>query len=192
MQFGVALDQSSGGVVDIGRHPYAAGHDAIESVYIRTPSLENYTYTAEDSTWLLRPQASTLSSEDGTTTFVGRRQRFLDSTASTNLQLNVQLESSSVCAGLSVYKDCLRHASIYVDANARSVVFEVCVIEDKKAKTTRLQGGIIQPQSQVVGFRIRASREKYIFSWRESDDIPESGWHQLGEVGLCTVVPAMI
>lgn len=169
-----------GGEASQGR--YAAPPTRLEDVYIRTPSLQHYSYSSQEDAYSLVAQPSTLSSPLGTLTFVGRRQRLLSGSAQATLKLDSSESHGPLVEGLTVYKDNLRHASIYVDNASRAVVCEVAAIEDQKSKTTRLGSTALPTTADTILFRIEAEREKYVFLWRHSIAGKEQEWQTLGEV----------
>jgi beta-xylosidase len=82
-------------------------------VYIRTPNLDDYTFSSDNRILKLIPRTTTLSSFMGTTTFVGRRQRLQDCIA--RVTLNPLQRGSTISAGLTVWKESIRHAEIFYD-----------------------------------------------------------------------------
>jgi beta-xylosidase len=146
-----------------------------EYVYIRTPNLDDYTFSSDNRILKLSPRTSTLSSPTGTTTFVGRRQRLQDCIAS--VTLHPLQKGSTVSAGLTVWKESIRHAEIFYDFSTSSICF---------SKTNKMLGDGPETKSEpleltdTINFQITATPKAYIWSYR----VGENGtWTTLGEMG---------
>jgi beta-xylosidase len=155
--------------------PYYSGRH--EFVHIRSSNPEDYDFSSDNRVIRLIPRTASLSSFTGTTTFVGKRQRLLECT--TTVILNPIAEQfpkgSSISAGLTVYKESIRHAEIYYDHRTSSICF---------SKMNNLLSDDAQTESQTlqtvgrIHFQIKASVEAFEFSFKLEDD----GWTKVGSV----------
>lgn len=100
--------------------------DSPETIYLRTPKLENYAQkenNAGSKTLLLTSSQAPLATAQGTITFVGRRQRSLSTIATVSLRIPkgaILPTGHCLRAGLAVYKDTNRHFSLFYEASAAS------------------------------------------------------------------------
>jgi hypothetical protein len=118
---------------------------------------------------------TTLSSRTGTTAFIGRRQRLQDCIAS--VTLHPLQKDCKVSAGLTVWKEPIRHAEIFYDFSTSSICF---------SKTNKMLSDEPETKSEpleltdTVNFKITATTKVYIWSYR----VGEKGiWTKLGEMG---------
>ncbi|KAI4718701.1 xylosidase/arabinosidase [Aureobasidium sp. EXF-10727] len=143
-------------------------------VYIRTPDLANY--RRQGSTIWMTPSTSALCDQSGRPSFLGRRQRALDSSASVRLNLSNIPSTSSLKAGLTVYKDEYRHAYIALNMETKKVVVEVYTHDAEP----RLLAEHPIPNASFLEFRIQTTASLYTFSYLcEADNI---GWQKLGSI----------
>jgi beta-xylosidase len=182
LEFETDVGGGGGETSEVRIERYMARDDHLEDIYIRTPDLQHYSYSASENAYTLVPQYSTLSSPLGTSTFVGRRQRFLSGSASATLKLDLTQGGSPLSAGLAVYKDSLRHVSIYVDNESRTVVCEVVAIADQRPTTTKPGSVELPPAVDKITFRIQAERDRYVFLWCHSTADDDLEWQTLAEV----------
>jgi beta-xylosidase len=164
--------ESSGG----SEFPQLKGRARVDDVYIRDPQLEDYAFSSDSRTISITPRVPTLSVQRGTTSFVGKRQRGLNSTATVTLQLQDRKDQTTK-AGLALYKEDCRHVEIYYDYSTCEVGFH------KEHKILRMdvltQKALSPPSPRSVAFRIRATGHKYDFDFRGGD---EQDWTLLGSV----------
>ena len=97
----------------------------VSNVHIRDPVMENYQYEGDDIT--ITAGKADLSQDSEPVTFIGRRQRHLNGSASATL---CHLPSSStndsgLKTGLCYYKDEHRFSRIFLDARSKSVTWEL-------------------------------------------------------------------
>lgn len=93
-------------------------------VHIRDPSLEKYEYEGESIT--MTSSIQDLNQYEEPVTFVGRRHRHLDGSASAKLRLEAPAQmSSELKTGLCYYKDEHRFVRLYVDFSTKEIVFQL-------------------------------------------------------------------
>lgn len=131
----------------------------VDLLYIRDPNSEDYRFSTDKHNLTLIPRSTTLSVETDTTTFVGKRQRSLNCTATVKLHLDQEAKDTSVHAGLALYKEDIRHAEIYYDFATAAVCF---------SKELKLKGELVVLQQPWIApgtviFRIRAEPNQYSF-----------------------------
>ncbi|KAH6633809.1 glycosyl hydrolase [Boeremia exigua] len=114
---------------------------------------------------VLQPTKNDLSSSHGTA-LLARRQRSVNSVASTTVGLPAnKAEAQNVVAGLTVYKDPLRHLSIIVDLATR--LLSVNFVDASKDYTFTAVNPDPMPQStRAVEMRIVSSPAQYEFTYR--------------------------
>ncbi|CAI7625249.1 unnamed protein product [Penicillium manginii] len=167
-----------------------------EDVYIRTPELGKYIYDAEKQSYSIQASSSGLSAPLGTTSFVGRRQRQQASQASTTLSLSqFDHTNSEINAGLSVYKDDLRYASIAFKSKSRELLLEVRSVRDMKVKNRILRAKNVPMDFYTIRLRITADLDGYLFEsnfgelWEPMgrvDSLEMSGYDMTGTIfGIC-------
>lgn len=128
------------------------------TIYVRDATLNNY--SAEGAAILLRLTNTELGAMTGSPTFVGQRQTSLLSTASAEIDLAGSAAKNGH-AGLAVYKDPFRYASVDVDLSAGQVSL---------ALRHATQDHTISRSKRVVGaaavkLKIESSVENYSFSY---------------------------
>jgi beta-xylosidase len=150
-----------------------------EYVYIRTPNLDDFSFSFNNRVIKLIPRTNTLSSPTGTTTFVGKRQRLQASIATTTLQpLPVQSQKdNTIFAGLTVWKESIRHTEIYYDYQTSSICF---------SKTNKMLSDEPETKSQplqltdTIHFQIKCMPKLYELSYKVGSD---GTWMKLGSMG---------
>lgn len=162
--------------IDSREIPFPDESKRYEFVYIRTPNLDDYTFSSDNRVIKVIPRTATLSSPIGTTTFVGKRQRLQDCTAIVTLQ-PLPSKSSKILTGLTVWKESIRHAEIYYDYHSSSICF---------SKTNKMLSDEAEVRShplqltESISFQIRATPKVYELSYR----VGKNGlWQKLGEMG---------
>ncbi|KAG9853002.1 hypothetical protein KCU98_g3237, partial [Aureobasidium melanogenum] len=98
-------------------------------------------------------------------TFVGKRQRKLDGTASVTLALP---KTGSSLAGLVVYKDEHRYTRIYYDSSDRVICFEV--VNNAKNISRRDQEKISKDRSDIR-LLIEYTEDKLVFQYDEEEGV---------------------
>lgn len=162
-------------------HGYNILNEQLEDLYIRTPNVDHYSYSATEVTYSLRAQTSTPTDPLGTSTFVGRRQRSLSGSASTTVELGLGELSELPLAGLSIYKDSLRHGCIQIDGPNSTITAFLHVIKDKKSESIQLGSTAIPNGAAAIDLRIQTSPDSYEFLCHFIRGDGESGWHSLGK-----------
>ncbi|KAF2027101.1 Arabinanase/levansucrase/invertase [Setomelanomma holmii] len=151
-------------------------HPHVGNLYLHhPPTLDPY---KTPSVIELVPKSSSLSDPHGTA-LLTRRQRSLDTTATATLVLNDALPGIS--AGLTVYKDPLRHASIGISILTRVVSMHF-VHKSKEYDVTASQPHCIPTGVTKVHLRITASPDGYAFAFRYDGDGDDEEWSKVGEV----------
>jgi beta-xylosidase len=150
-----------------------------EFIYIRTPRLNDFSFSSDNQIIKLVPMTSTLSSHTGTTSFVGKRQRLMVSTATVTLQplSESSRKRSTLSAGLTVYKESIRHAEIYYDYHTSSVCFSKTnkmLHNEPETKSHPL------PLTDPISFQIKATPKVYELSYKAGND---GNWTKLGSMG---------
>ncbi|KAL2676447.1 hypothetical protein Neosp_010205 [[Neocosmospora] mangrovei] len=154
----------------------------VEDLFIRDPDLSKYKLPDMDNgSFVLLPSQSGLSTPTGTSTFIGRRQRNLNSTATTVIDITTTGTAAcrGVKAGLTVYKDHMRHVSLVYDFDAREVVCHACNAStglDRTSATT-LQ---VRETTKTLGLKIIATSARYRLLARETASELEEDWLELG------------
>lgn len=148
----------------------------IEFLYLRDPDLHNYKFSDNFCKISLRTSETDLSTSYGTTTFLGKRQRDLECSVSTTLELCTNLEGKEISAGLTIFKDEFRHALICVDFRTSAVNLSVV------NKATGISSTIKGPVAKLVrkiSFEIQATKLEYTFLFRLEHD---GDWVVLGNL----------
>lgn len=138
----------------------------VGDLYVRGYQPRDYAFSADNKTLTLTPKSFTLDSDEDSPTFIGQRQRQLSSTATVSLNNVLAITLSTTKAGLSLYKDDFRHASVYYDFKAKAVCFR---------KLIKLAGEAVSTEdalelSSPIEFRIKASVKAYDFAYRLEKD----------------------
>ncbi|TDZ23772.1 Non-reducing end alpha-L-arabinofuranosidase BoGH43A [Colletotrichum orbiculare MAFF 240422] len=170
-----------GPVGDYGRAISAPAD--VDWVYIRDPDFDKYVFDGEgdNRTFKLCASQSSISSNTETATFVGKRQRSLNASASVTLDIS-GAGSKSVSAGLALYKDALRHVSLAYDFESFQLIFDVTTTsEDKEQRfTIPFESGVA-----TLRLRVETSPREYTFFYRGD----ENGlWEVAGKVQVANVV----
>lgn len=124
-------------------------------IYIRDPILSNY--LSEGTAVVLRSSDAELGSMCGSPTFVGERQTSLECIV--NAQIDLSLAAKEGHAGLAVYKDPFRYASVDVDLKASRVSFNLRHLTQEHI--------ILNPrplrEAAAARLKIRSSVDSYTF-----------------------------
>ncbi|KAL3447347.1 glycosyl hydrolase [Aspergillus insuetus] len=157
--------------------------DNLELVHIRNPDQSKYEYSSSDHAAhiKLRPSPQGLSAPRGPITFLGKRQRDLASTVTVSLAVNKQLQSNTV-AGLALFKDHLRHASIAYDFKCGNLQFHAtnpATGLSRDGETSITLSETDNMESAAVDLRIQSSADAYSLSFRPN---LAQDWRELGHV----------
>ncbi|KAI8232799.1 Non-reducing end alpha-L-arabinofuranosidase BoGH43A [Colletotrichum sp. SAR 10_86] len=144
-------------------HGYKILNEQLEDLYIRTPNVDHYSYSATEDTYSLCAQTSTLTDPLGTSTFVGRRQRSLSGSAATTVELGSVKLPELPLAGLAIYKDSLRHGCIQINGPNSAITAFLNVIKDKRSETIQLGSTAIPNGAAAIDLRIQTSPDSYEF-----------------------------
>ncbi|KAJ0130157.1 ATP-dependent DNA helicase hus2/rqh1 [Fusarium oxysporum f. sp. albedinis] len=116
------------------------GFIIIVTIGIITPSMYyykgDYRYLDDEGILSLTPNRSGLDSPIKSPTFLGRCQHFLTSTGYIRLAADQDYTAKNIRAGISIYKDPIRYASLVYDFNNTTLMFKV------NNSTTGLSGSI--------------------------------------------------
>lgn len=138
-----------------------------EYVYVRDPIAGNYSFQKNEQI-VLTATNSTLSTPDGTTTFLGLRQPNIESTATATLFL----ENLQAIAGLVIYKDDYRHAEIFFNPSLAAVCFTAQLFPPSGERIITMD---IIPGDNIQ-FEICATEMEYDFRFRQSAEVD---WHSI-------------
>ncbi|KAM5361043.1 hypothetical protein ACJZ2D_013370 [Fusarium nematophilum] len=117
---------------------------------------------------------SGLSEPMGTSTFIGRRQRNLNSTATVSIDLTATTDYHCIKAGLGVYKDHMQHMSLVYDFDASIVICHArntATGLDRTSKST-LQ---VKKSAETLSLKVVATPAKYRLFARETSSKVEEG-----------------
>ncbi|KAK1486422.1 xylosidase/arabinosidase [Colletotrichum tamarilloi] len=153
----------------------------LDLVYIRDPECEMYHISGETDL-VLRCSASNLSIPTGTSTFIGKRQRSIDASASVSLDISNAFRREPVEAGLAMYKDAPRHVSLTFDFQSSEVVFNVTTTSEDKTQSTSIP---VNTSTTVLGMRVEANAQEYTFLYRENDS---EDWNPVGRAQVADLV----
>lgn len=155
----------------------------VEDLYIRDHDESKYRYSDDGKKITLLPSQTDLASPIETSTFLGRRQRFLDGTASVRFSDLASLEGKKVKAGLALYKDPVRFATVAYDAATSALVFDV------QNSANKLKGTVTRGLPEKVKgleLRILATPLRYSFEAKvelaEPKEGSEKGWIEVGSL----------
>ncbi|KAK5108280.1 hypothetical protein LTR62_008595 [Meristemomyces frigidus] len=153
----------------------------VDFLYIRDARLEDYTIDSDqlpaDGSQVrisLVPSQTTLSTETGTASFVGKRQRSLNCTVTATLHLDQRV--SPVEAGLAIYKEDLRHVEIYYDSATSTINYRQ-VLKLKGAAVSARKS--VSVRADMIKFRIKAEPHQYTFEYSTDGKL---GWVEVGKL----------
>ncbi|KAH7188037.1 xylosidase/arabinosidase [Fusarium flagelliforme] len=155
----------------------------IEDLYIRDHDERKYRYLDDEEALHLIPSRHGLGSAIESPTFLGRRQRFLTGTGSTRITADQGLTGNSIRAGISLYKDPIRFASLVYDFDSNNVVFEVHNSAAGLFGTVsrKVASGLIEVQLQIA-----ATPSRYSFQvkeiLRETEINVDKDWIEISSV----------
>ncbi|KAH0277427.1 glycoside hydrolase family 43 protein, partial [Aureobasidium melanogenum] len=135
----------------------------LDWLYIRDANLQHH--KIEDSTIYLTASEADISQWREPVTFVGKRQRKLDGTASVTLALP---KTGSSRAGLVVYKDEHRYTRIYYDGSDKSIHFEVVNVAKNISRRDQEK---ISSETSDVRLVVEYTEEKLVFQYEEEEGV---------------------
>ena len=146
----------------------------VDDCYIRNPVQTDYDISEECIS--LQASPATLDAPTGTATFLGKRQRGKSCEASATLFCDSFKAEMSSTAGLVVYKDDVRHATMLFEPRSRSLQLNLRNNTPENQSVGQRQ---LETFPDVLQLKIEASEKSYRFWWKASGDID---WNLLGEV----------
>ncbi|KAL2839579.1 glycosyl hydrolase [Aspergillus pseudodeflectus] len=157
--------------------------DNLELVHIRNPEPAKYEYSSSNHAAHIKlsPSPQGLSAPSGPVTFLGKRQRALASTATVSLAVNNQ-HRSNITAGLALFKDHLRYASIVYDFKSGYLRFHATNPATGLSRTMESPLALNEVgdmESATVDLRIQSSADAYTLSFRLE---ASRDWSQLGYI----------
>ncbi|KAH0364828.1 glycoside hydrolase family 43 protein, partial [Aureobasidium melanogenum] len=135
----------------------------LDWLYIRDPKLQHH--KIEGSTIRLMASKADISQGREPVTFVGKRQRKLDGTASVRLALP---KTGSSRAGLVIYKDEHRYTRIYYDSSNKAICFEVV---NNAKKISRHNQEKNSNDTSDVRLLIKYTEDKLVFQYEEEEGV---------------------
>lgn len=174
------FDQHAAFRTGIGHNP--AHNERHEFCYVRNPDLSHYHFgEGTENLITLRATPNSLSTPTGTMSFIGKRQRSFNSVATVALEVPQRSEHpEDFVAGLALYKDHLRHASIAYNSSASLLHLDV------SNPTGELRHTVTHKTASSVNrlyVSIVVSPQKYVFLFREGSTSDVS-WVELGSVDV--------
>ncbi|CEJ62227.1 hypothetical protein PMG11_10733 [Penicillium brasilianum] len=144
----------------------------VDDVYLRDANLDDYEFSDQEKSIKITPSARGLSATHGTTTFIGKRQRFSNSIATTTLCVPTE---PHVKTGLSLFKENFRHVDICYDTTTHKITLEACL----KLKGEPKVVAEVAVAAQIVQMKISSSAESYEFFTRAETS---EEWVLLGSI----------
>ncbi|EXJ76416.1 murein transglycosylase [Cladophialophora psammophila CBS 110553] len=152
----------------------------VDFVYIRDADLDDYMFSNGGRDIALKARRVDLVSPSESPTFIGKRQRQLEGVSSVWMTCPSpaqQSPTSSVKAGLAVYKDEHRHARVfYDDSQETALVFEV---RNDAKRLHRTVKHVIEPGKHLA-LRLEYTEQQYRFSYRVPGIQSSAGWTSIG------------
>ncbi|KAH6714818.1 xylosidase/arabinosidase [Leptodontidium sp. MPI-SDFR-AT-0119] len=150
----------------------------VDDVYIRDHDESMYQYSDAGKLISLQPSLTNLSSAVESPTFLGRRQRFLTGTANTHLDLsNLQHSGSSFSAGIALYKDPMRFASLGYKFDTNEIAFH---IQNSATGLSTYQTQKLPSSAKELELQIIAKPLVYQFCVKVQGKSSE--WYKVGQV----------
>lgn len=116
----------------------------------------------------MKPRLTTLSSTSGVVSFLGRRQRLINSIATARLMIPPTHPDTTVTAGLVVYKDDQRHIGLYYDYKNNRVFINETMKHLNHNIIVHSTELAFKPQ--CIQFRIESSSEAYQMCYLVNED----------------------
>ncbi|KAI5242849.1 hypothetical protein E4T43_04578 [Aureobasidium subglaciale] len=143
-----------------------ATRSGLDWLYIRDANLSDH--KIEGSTIRLTPSKKDLAQWQEPVSFVGKRQRKLEGSASVNMAVP---KAGSVRAGLVNYKDEHRYARIWYDSSSKSVCFEVV---NNAKKINRQDQEQVADDIEELRLLIEYTEEKLVFQYEEEQGVTKT------------------
>ncbi|KAH7021882.1 putative xylosidase/arabinosidase [Ilyonectria destructans] len=142
-----------------------AGRPDVGLVYIRDHVQKDYDY--EGGRIALVPSKADISVYDEPVTFVGKRQRLLDGSASATLEVTAStaVGGSRLKTGLCYYKDEHRFVRVFVDVDSKEVVLET-VNEAKSIERTEARRLDNLREGMNITFGVDYTELQFVFWFR--------------------------
>lgn len=134
----------------------------LEYLHIRDPDPACYRLPAADGEGItLRPSLADLSQPTGTSTFVGKRQRSLDTVAEATLDLaSISPGKTEIVTGLTVYKHHIHHISLQYEAKTGVVTFRGVNQVTGLSRVTGVSLAVSEDETRL-NFKVQASATEY-------------------------------
>lgn len=155
----------------------------VDDVYIRDPNLSCYRSCTIDKKRdiYLRSSAVDLSALSASPSFIGKRQRSLESVATVTVE-NIKISSDeSLRAGIALYLDNVRHAVLLLDFASSSIEFKLTNSATGLNRTVERE--LAPEAASAVELKITASRNSYMFEYR-SVITTDDPWQTVAEVDV--------
>ncbi|KAI5207933.1 glycoside hydrolase family 43 protein [Aureobasidium subglaciale EXF-2481] len=143
-----------------------ATRSGLDWLYIRDANLSDH--KIEGSTIRLTPSKKDLAQWQEPVSFVGKRQRKLEGSASVSVAVP---KAGSVRAGLVNYKDEHRYARIWYDNSSKSVCFEVV---NNAKKINRQDQEQVADDIEELRLLIEYTEEKLVFQYEEEQGVTKT------------------
>ena len=131
-------------------------------LYIRDAKLDHHKFSNDSNTITITASKADISEYEEPVTFVGKRQRLLDGTASVIMHNTSVPSDTDLKAGLAYYKDEHRQIKLFYDFSSGDIVFE---ITNKAKSISRVSRNRVELK-EVVAFRVQYTERSFQFSYR--------------------------
>ncbi|CZR62325.1 probable xylosidase/arabinosidase [Phialocephala subalpina] len=155
--------------------PRLTAEPTVDYLYIRDAVLSHHTLSNDSKTITLTPSKEDLSQWKEPVTFIGKRQRGLEGTASVSMHHVSAPPDAQLEAGLAYYKDEHRYVKLIYSFSTRSFMLQVVNNAKKISRATTHDIGI----QEVVDLRVEYTESSLLFSYRV---VGLSPWRTLGVV----------
>ncbi|KAJ5703239.1 hypothetical protein N7488_010787 [Penicillium malachiteum] len=172
--FGRAKMQFEGPAVSpqLGNEALPTPSARIDDVYIRDANLSDYAFSEQENSIKVTPSVNGISAAHGTATFIGKRQRMSNSTATATLCVPTEPHLKT---GLSLFKENARHVDICYNTDTKMVTLDACLQLKGEPKVI----GQVAVPAQKVQMKISSSPESYEFFTRSE---ASEEWVLLGSI----------
>ncbi|PVH72147.1 glycoside hydrolase family 43 protein [Cadophora sp. DSE1049] len=134
----------------------------VDYLYIRDAKLNDHKFSSDNKTITIIASKADMSQYEEPVTFVGKRQRFLDGTASVIMHKASAPSESNLKTGLSYYKDEHRHMKLFYDFSSGEIVFEIINNAKAISRASRKQIWL----QDAVALRIQYTERSLQFSYQ--------------------------
>jgi beta-xylosidase len=139
-----------------------AAEPTIDYLYIRDAKLCDHKFSNNDRTITVTPSKADMSQHGEPVTFVGKRQRLLDGTATVSMHKPSAPSNAHLKAGLAYYKDEHRYMRLFFDYSASEIVFELINNAKSISRTYRHEVQL----KDVVAFHTQYTERSFQFSYQ--------------------------